>query len=189
LAVEQCVQILNDWGWGAKIGTRAGFTYPAIRHEKWTAALEWDSGIGRTCGGFRNIGVPHWDWYLANNLEMFQVEYAGGTPVGSLLDNPYNPKGMAYALYLILLDPCRIPKARCTIGFSCPECTNKWSEKLISPISSFFGSGPFKKLEMSVNSVEKDGFNPELMLATFAIPLGSLPKIKEQVNWNLVSSE
>ena len=122
------VKIMTDNGYIARVGKNGKMSYPAVKKGVWTAALLLDTGSGWACPLYDAINAPHWDWFLATNMEMFDIAVATGLCFGLLGDGKSSEK-IALTLEYILMDPCRIPNNNCTENFKCMRCETNWDTK------------------------------------------------------------
>ena len=125
----ESVKIMTDNGYIARVGKNGKMSYPAVKKGVWTAALLLDTGSGWACPLYDAINAPHWDWFLATNMEMFDIAVATGLCFGLLGDGKSSEK-IALTLEYILMDPCRIPNNNCSPNFQCLECDLDWQTKV-----------------------------------------------------------
>ena len=124
-ACTQAVSKLQTLGYNSKVGTRNGVNYPSIIKGRWRAFLLLDTGMGWTCPLMEAINRPHWDWFLAQNVDMVNTSLLSGLPY-ALMWEPKSVDLIVDTLQYIIEDPCLIPNAEGSKEFKCPNCESDW---------------------------------------------------------------
>jgi hypothetical protein len=122
------VEMLVNQGLSARVGTHMRMKYPAVIKGKWRIFLLFDLGAGWMCSNMSAINRPHWDWFIAQNIEMMDSSIISGLAFGASMELD-SAELISRTLKYICDDPCQIPNAECSEKFECPECISDWDLK------------------------------------------------------------
>jgi len=166
---EETVNLLNNVGYEARVGSQQGLSYPSVREGAWTLAMLWDDGKGWSCPGYLKFPGPHWHWFLTPNLENFGVSYATGISLRLLVD-PFNANLISFIMRFVLSDPCRVPHAGRTPNFLCPDCAGDWEISQAEPGVTGKFLTPLVALKVTEGSVDPEGWDAVALNMAFNIP-------------------